>query len=491
MTLTQLGSSYLGQVLFPARVSDFKPGYVDQIVVRVGPAPTVAQQQAALDLVAKLTRSYRPVPVRIDIDTSAGPLPPGPPARRVIELREGAEPLLEVQNPSLPDAFLLITGRGEELSEQVQLFADRRVELAQAPSAAVNTAATQVPRATTVKTFAQLAMAGEVSVLGTETLYVGFDAAEFGFGQVQQAAVRILAHYTPVSGGEASVVVRAGNTVLGARRLDESGLLDMTGTIPPESIQSTVGIALQLRYLPGQRCAPLNDRMQFTLDPQSSVAVTPGSRNRGGFLMLPMGFTPEFAVALDDPNHIGYAAQAINLLAQHTAVTLQPRLSSVPDALHSGLGALVVAPGEVLAAAGLTPPMLSRGVDSVDVVGATSTDVDLNGPVGVIQAFGSGGRTVLSIEASEDWSLVDRCFEHIRAQPSRWASLTGDVVAAGPAGQTVNLTLREGGALVDEFPGEGWQWWSWATLGSVVTALLIAGGSLLRRNRLRRLKAGP
>lgn len=486
LTLGQLGSSYLGQFPNPARVADFTPGYVEEILIRTGPAPTAAQQQAALELVARLTRYYRPMPVRVEIDTASEPVPPGPLSRRVIELREGVDPGMTVRNPGLPDAVLVIAGRGAELSKQVALFADRRVELAQTPSARVTEATADVPKGAAVKTFAQLGMAGEVSVLGTATLYVGFDAGEFAVGPIQQATVHLLAHYTPVAGGEASAVVRSGNAVLGSRRLDDSGLLDITATIPPESIQSTVGIAVQLRYLPSQRCAPLNDRMQFTLDPASTVEVTAGSRNRGGFPVLPMAFTPEFTVSLDDPDYLRYAAEAINLLGQRTPVTLRPRLVPLSDAVRSGLGALVVARGEDIGRAGLKPPMLSQDADSVGIEGKTVTDVDLNGPLGVIQAFSDHGRTVLAVDATQDWSLVERCFDYIRAQPSRWASLTGDVVATGPAGGTVNLTLREGGALIDEYPGDSWKWWTWVSAAAVNVALLASAMILLRRRRTRR-----
>lgn len=485
LTLSQLGSSFLGDMPYPALVADFRPGFVEQVLIRVGPSPTVAQQQSALELVAMLTRYYRPIPVRVDIDTSSEPVSAGPPTRRVVELREGPEAGMKVLNPASPDAVLVISGRGSQLSQQVTLFADRRVELAQASSATVRAATMDAPAGTTMKTFAQLHMTGEASVLGTDNLYVGFDAGEFAVGPVQQARIRLIAHYTPVADGEASVVVRSGNTVLGSRQLDGSGLLDMTGTIPPESIQSTVGMVLQLRYLPHQRCAPLNDRMQFTLDPASTVEVTPGIRNRGGFPVLPMAFTPGFMVAIDQPDHLRYAAQAINLLGQQTAAILQPHLTSLPEAVRSGSGALVVARSEELAAGGLTPPMLSEGADAVDINGVPATDVDLSGPLGVIQAFSDRGRTVLAVDASQDWSLVDRCFDYIRAQPSRWASLSGDVVATGPAGRSVNLTLREGGALINEYPGDPWKWWTWMTVAAVTTAVLVTAAFLLWRSRVR------
>lgn len=487
VTLSQLGSTYLGQSPYPAVVADFKPGFVEQFLIRTGPVPTPAQQQAALDLVAMLTRYYRPVPVRFEIDLSSDPVPPGPPTRRIIELAETEPAGITVANPSAPEATLVISGSGSELSQQVQLFFDQRVQLAQTSSAAVKSVAVEKPQADKLKTFAQLGMTGNIAVLGNATLYIGFDAGQFAVGPIQGAKIRLRAHYTPVTGGEGSLVVRSGDSVIATRRLDESGQLDLTATVPAAAIASNVGIALDLRYLPSQRCAPLNDKMRFTVDPDSTVEVVAGTRNRGGFPVLPMAFTPNFNVAIDRPEHLGFAARAISLLGRQTAVVLQPHLASLNEASTSGLGSLIVASGEDLTRAGLKPPVRWDGPDSVVIDGAPTTDVDLNGPIGVIQAFSNGDAAILAINADQDWSLVDRCFDYIGSLPSQWASLIGDVVATGAAGRSVNLTLRQGGAAVDEDPGDSWKWWTWASLaavaGSVVTSGVLLWHRWFRRRR--------
>ena len=486
LTLAQLGSTYAGKTPYPIMVSDFMPAYLDQFLIRTGPTPSAQQQQAVLDLVAKLTRRYRPIPVHIDVDTSTGPTQPGPPTRRVIELREAIPAGLAVSNPNAPDAALVITGRGEELGRQIALFADRRFELAQSRSALVNAATADAPRSTTVMTLGQLGVSGDTSVQGTATLYVGIDVSQFAVGSVKQATLRLIGHYTPVTGGEASVVVRSGTAVLAARRLDESGRLDITGTIPAESIKSNVGVAVELRYLPSQPCAPLNDRIRFALDPASTVAVTPGTGNRGGFPALPMALTPDFDVVVDRPDHLRFAVRAINLLAQQTAATLQPRLADMATAARSGRGLLAVAPGQDLAQVGLRPTVLPGSGDAVDIGGAPQTDVNLDGPLGVVQVFSQSGRKILALSGTGDWSLVERSLEFIYALPSGWASLSGDVVATGSAGQTVSLTLREGGPLINEYPGDGWKRWTQLTT-AVAIALLVGAGAVLiwRRRRMR------
>lgn len=486
LALSQLAAAFSGPTPAPRTVADFLPGYLDQVLIRVGSAPTESQQQAALDLVAELTHLYRPMPVRIEVDSSDGPVPPArSTARRVIDIRDGGTAALKVENAGTQDAALAITGTGQELVQQVDLFADRRFSLAQTPSAATLSALEDRSQATNIKTFAQLGMTGEASVLGTSTLYAGFDVSKFALGPISHAKVHFKAKYTPVVGGEASILIRSGSTVLATHVLDESGVLDVIGDIPPESITSTIGIAMELRYSPRQECAPLNDRMTFALDPQSTVTVTPGTHNRGGFPVLPMAFTPDFDVAIGNPEHLTYAAQAINLMGQQTTVALRPKLTSFAEAASAGTGLLVVTEGSEMASAGMTPPIQPGAANTVNVNASPDTELDLGGPLGVVQAFTHNGRTVLAISGSGDWSLVADAFNYIRGLDNRWASLSGDVVATGAERQTVNLTVREGGGLINEYPGDHWKWWAWVSIAAGV-AIVIAAAVLLVVRRRRR-----
>ncbi|MFV1366036.1 hypothetical protein AAHH97_21760 [Mycolicibacterium elephantis] len=486
LALSQLAAAFSGPTPDPRTVADFLPGYLDQVLIRVGSAPTESQQQAALDLVAELTQLYRPMPVRIEVDNSGGPVPPGRSiARRVIDIRDGGTAGLKVEKPGTPDAVLAITGTGQELVQQVDLFADRRFSLAQTPSAATLSALEDRSKATNIKTFAQLGMTGEASVLGTSTLYAGFDVSKFAVGPISHAKVHLKAKYTPVVGGEASVLIRSGSTVLATHVLDDSGVLDVTGDIPPESITSTIGMAMELRYTPRQECAPVNDRMTFALDPQSTVTVTPGTHNRGGFPILPMAFTPDFDVAIDSPEHLTYAAQAINLMGQQTTVALRPRLTTFAAAATSGTGLLAVTGGSELADAAMNPPIQPGAPNTVSFNASPDTDLDLGGPLGLVQAFTHNGRTVLAISGSGDWSLVGDALNYIRGLENRWASLTGDVVATGAERQTVNLTVREGGGLVNEYPGDHWKWWAWVSLAAGA-AIVIAAVTLIVVRRRRR-----
>jgi hypothetical protein len=486
LTLSQLTNTFSGPTPNPKTVAGFLPGYLDQILINVGPNPSSSQQQGALNLVAGLTRLYRPMPLRISVTTAAKPPQASGPSSRVIDLRDNQKPGIAVENPGTPKAVLAITGAGDELLQQVDLLADRRVGLAQTDSAVVLSARTDVAQSTNIKTFSQLGMTGSASVLGTSTLYAGFDVSTFGVGPISSATVHVKARYTPINGGEGSVLIRSGSTVVATHTLDNSGVLDVTGEIPPESITSNVGMALELRYVPRQECAPVNDRMTFTLDPASTVAVTPGTHNRGGFPVLPMALTPEFDVAIDSAEHLPHAAQAINLMGQQTGVTLRPRLTTFDAAAASATPLLAVTSSDELAKANMNAPLLPSDPNTVEVNGSIATNVDLRGPVGVVQAFTDNGRTVLAVSGSGDWALVDASFDYIRGLPNRWASLTGDVVATGAANETVNLTIREGGGLLNEYPGDGWKWWAWATIALSTCAVVAAAAWVVVRRRRAR-----
>jgi hypothetical protein len=484
VTLSQLATTFVGQSPDPTAVSDFRPGYLSRFVLWVGPNPPKEVEQAALSLDAKLSSLYRPMPVRIDIDTAEQPTSVDATDTRLIVFRQDPKAGLTVLNPGTPDAALVITGQGSTMQNQVALFTDRRIDLAQSGAATVNMVIDTMKPSTSILTFGQLGMTQQTSVLGSATLYTAFDATAFGVGSIQGAQLHLIANYTPIAAGGGSVVMRSGSNQLASHTLDSSGRLDFTADVPADVISSQTGLALDIQYAPKQDCAPLSDRLTFALDPASTVSVTAGTGNRGGFPALPMALTPEFSVALGDPDSIRYAGQVINLMGQSTDTPLRPVVRPLADAVKSGAALLVVADPQQLAQSGLKAPVTPGETNSITVNGDPVTTVNLDGPLGVIQAFTDHDRPVLAISSSTDWSLVDRSFDYIRAQDNRWSSLSGDVIATGAKNVTVPLTVREGGPMAPRpVASPAWRWWIWVSAGAGVAALLAVAGLFLYRRR--------
>ncbi len=486
VTLSKLATTYTGPMPALRTVADFIPDYLDQIAIRINPEPSLDQQQAALTLVAKLTHLYRPMPVRIDVDTSATPPPAGDSrTRRTIAIRDGDQPGLAVENPGSPAAVLVISGSGAELAQQVELFTDRRFELAQTPVAAVTSVTKTVPTSTDTLSFTELGINVQTTVMGTDTVYVGVDTTKFGLGQLDGAQFRLITEYTPLTAGEGTVILRSGSDILASGILDRSGVTELSGNIPAAGITSAIGMALEIRYAPaGGECA--FGGMTFSIDPASTITVVPGAENRGGFAMLPMAFTPELDVAIQRPDQIRYAAQAINLIGRQASVPLQPSLAGLDEAAKRGTGLLAVTSGEQLQRVGLRPPLSLPGAGAVAVNGATVTDIDLGGSLGVVQAFPHNGRVVLAIDSTGGPQAADRSLDYIRSLDGGWSALTGDVVAAGDAGEVVNLSMTTRQAIAPPV-SDGWRWWTWSTLGLIAVGLpALAGIALVRRRRAQR-----
>ena len=486
VTLTKLATTYTGPAPALRTVADFLPDYLDQITIAVGPEPSLDEQQAALTLVAELTALYRPMPVRIDVDTSATPPPAGDSrTRRTISIQAGDRPVLAVENPDSPAAVLVISGSDTELTQQVELFTDRRFELAQNPTAAVTSVTKTMPTPTDTMSFAELGITAQATVMGTDTVYVGFDTTKFGVGQLDGAQFRLITEYTPVTAGEGTVIVRSGSDILASGVLDRSGVTELSGEIPAANISSTIGLALEIRYTPaGGECA--FGGMTFSIDPTSTITAVPGAKNRGGFTMLPMAFTPELDVAIERPDQIRYAAQAINLMGQQSAVTLQPTITSLDEAAKRGVGLLAVASGDQLQRVGMRSPLLMSGARAVGVNGATVTDIDPGGTLGIVQTFSHNERVVLTIDSTGSAELADRTLDSIRGLDGGWSALAGDVVATGTSGKVVNLTMAAGSALEPPVH-RGWHILTWASIALAAAALpAIAAIQLFRLRRARR-----
>ncbi len=485
VTLSKLATTYTGPMPALRTVADFIPDYLDQITILINPEPSLDQQQAALTLVAKLTHLYRPMPVRIDVDTSATPPPAGDSrTRRTIAIRDGDQPGLAAAVDSSA-AVLVISGSGAELTQQVELFTDRRFELAQTPVAAVTSVTKTVPTSTDTLSFTELGINVQTTVMGTDTVYVGVDTTKFGLGQLDGAQFRLITEYTPLTAGEGTVILRSGSDILASGILDRSGVTELSGNIPAAGITSAIGMALEIRYAPaGGECA--FGGMTFSIDPASTITVVPGAENRGGFAMLPMAFTPELDVAIQRPDQIRYAAQAINLIGRQASVPLQPSLAGLDEAAKRGTGLLAVTSGEQLQRVGLRPPLSLPGAGAVAVNGATVTDIDLGGSLGVVQAFPHNGRVVLAIDSTGGPQAADRSLDYIRSLDGGWSALTGDVVAAGDAGEVVNLSMTTRQAIAPPV-SDGWRWWTWSTLGLIAVGLpALAGIALVRRRRAQR-----
>lgn len=497
LQLSNLSTVFAGTQLPVTTIANFFAPVVERVTIYTATDADSSEQQAVLTLASAVARFYasRPLSITVVSQPRGAVPPPALGLDRAIVVETG-DPGLTVENPGAPNAYLRVSGDGEDLSKQVSLIATQLQPLAQSSAARVDQAGSAATVDGDTLTFKQLEVGGgKTDTLGTSNLQVGIQRTSLGprFDNVQ---VHLVADYTPVPAQDAaSVVVRAENIVVYRAPLDDSGLLDTTFDLDTSELDGQyIDLEIALTYTPAQPCGPLLAPMTFEIDPRSTVTMHRGGPPLGGFDAFPSEFSPDFLVALDGsgPNQLTYAARVVAAIARLSKSAITPRLVGLQTAADATSGALIVANSESVAQTSLTPPVSGDGA-VVNFALPTELQINVNDGLGSIQAFADPphNRSVVLVTTTADWTLVDPLFSYIDGPAGDWSQLTGDVLAAGAGGTPTNTAIRTADDVVEptvvSAPGS---WLSAPAVAAVVAAILAVIAVVAAILYLRRRRAG-
>jgi hypothetical protein len=490
LALSGLATVFTGTEPPVTTVADFFPAVLEHVTIYTPIDAEAAEQQSVLMLVSTLARLYRSQPLTITV-ANQGPgaiPPPAPQLSRSIVVETG-QAGLSVVNAGNPDAYLRVSGHGDELITQVSLLVNGLQTLAQVAAVRIDQPGSDSAPSGDTLTFSQLKLSGKTDVLRTSSLSVGVDRAVLGNGRFDRVQVHLLADYTPVPKDDtAAVLIRAGGVVVYRSLLDNTGVLDATFNLESQTIGRGINLDFALTYTPRETCGPLIAPITFQIDPRSTLTMHRGGPPLGGFVALPSEFSPSFMVALDgtSPNQLAYAARVVSAVARLTSRQLTPQVVDLKAAADATSGALIVASSAAIQKTSLNPPVGGDG-SAVDVALPTELRANIDHGLGSIQAFADPQRyrSVVLVTTTGGWTLVDPLFSYIDGLGGGWSQLTGDVLAAGAAGTPVNLSIRgedEGnGFLAPTPPSAGFPW---IGIGiGVGVAVVVLGAALLWRRR--------
>lgn len=489
LLVSDLSVDYAGNEPAPTTIGTFFPPVLQRVTIFAPNDADVSEQQTVLTLASALVEHYSPQPLSVVVvnqPRGAAPRPAEPLTRAVVVERGPAG--LTVSNAGTPDAYLRLSGRGDELTSQASLVVNDLQSLAQVEAARVDQpGATTVPGGDTL-TFGQLKMTGRTELIRTGNLSVSTDRAALGSGRVDSVRVHLLADYTPVADNDAAtVMVRANGTVVHTQALDASGHLDASFDLPQQTLAQRIRLEFALTYTPRQECGPMIAPLTFQIDPASSLTMKRGGPAPGGFASLPSEFSPMFYVALDgsNPNQLGYAARVVVAMARLTTVQLTPRVVDVKAAAEATEAALIVANANAIEQTSLNPPLRGK-ISAVTVDLPTQLRADINRGLGSIQVFADPprNRTVALVTTTDAWTLVDPLLDYLERPEIGWSRLTGDVLAAGAAGVPVDFSIRGDRDTSEDAQSDGHRGLQVAA-GVAVAALAVAAGILLWRRRSR------
>ncbi|MBB4852714.1 hypothetical protein HNP40_000080 [Mycobacteroides chelonae] len=433
----------------PDTIQNFFPPIAPEIDIFVDPKPTPAEQQTVLNLVAALTHRYRPAAPHFTLhaltrDQKTPTVSPDP-FRRSVVVREVGDPRIELI-PGFPVPYINITGEGERLEEQSNLFRENLIEFAQTDRTKVESFTSRPVSPPQVSTFGQIGAAGTAAALGQGKISLDLSPVLFSESQPASVNIRLIADHTPVQENEkGTLTVAYGNTALGVYELDNSGHLDTRLTIPSELAVRSTDLALSVNYQPAPgMCNARTEPMLFQVSPESTITLNrTDSGAMGGFDSLPRGFASSFQVASDnsDPEALHHAVQVVSLLQYASKAELHPVLVDLETAARDGSGAVIIAQAESVNRLGLNPPVTTTGQIS-DIEARNQALVNFPGGLASIQAFAHINRTVLLITTSGDWALLKPLFVYLADLKNGWADLKGDVLFAGAAGKPETLSIR-------------------------------------------------
>lgn len=492
LELSNLSTVFTGTEPPATTIASFFPPVLQRVTIYAPNDADASEQQAALTLVATLARLYQAQPLSVTVvgqRRGAAPPPAAQLSRAVVV--ETGDAGLSVENGGSPDAYLRVSGHGDELTTQVSLLINELQTLAQVVSIRVDQAGSQtVPTGDTL-TFGQLKLNGKTDVLRSSTLSLGVDRATLGGGRFDGVQVHLLADYTPVPKDDAAaVVIRSGGAVVYRAPLDATGVLDASFDLNGPALGQGINLDFTLTYTPHEACGPLMAPITFQTNPRSTLTLHRGGPPLGGFGALPSEFSPGFLVALDgtSPNQLAYSAQIVSAIARLTSRQLMPQVVDVKTAADATSGALIVAKSDALKQLSLNPPLSSDGT-AVDVNLPTVLRADLEDGLGSIQAFADAprNRSVVLVTTTGSWALVDPLFTYLDGLGGGWTQLTGDVLAAGAAGTVTTVAVRSSDPAAD-IPSavEGSVAWTHIALGiavAVVVAMVVIGAILWMRRR--------
>lgn len=490
VVISDLAAVLTGNEPAPTTVASFFPPVLERLTIYTPSDANAAEQQAVLALSSAVAKNYRPQPTAISVVKQPRRAAPQPAAQfsRAVVVEDG-DAGIDVVNAGRSNVYLRLTGRGDQLTDQVSLVVNRLQSLVQIPDARVDKGGTTASPAADELSFDQLGLKGSSSVLRASTLTVGFDRAVLGRGRVDGLKVHLLASHTPIASlDSATLMVNLNGQSVYTTPLTESGRVDAVFDVPDSFLGQRINLDFALTFSPRQLCSPTIAPMTFQLDPRSTVTVHRGGQAPGGFAAVPSELSPEFLVAFDgsDPNQLDYATRVVADVARLTETPLMPRVVDVMSAADSHTPALIVANSTTLKRTSMQPPIGGERSD-VEVGLADELRANIAGGLGSIQVFADQprDRTVILITTSGAWSLVEPVLGYVDQLPDGWSSLVGNVAAAGADGAVSNLSIGPADTTARS-PAAGRDWAPWIATGAALVVLAAVGLAILFRRRRRR-----
>ena len=485
--------AFAGNEKSPTTVAEFLPPVLRKVTIAIPAKPSPAETNAAVQLAAVVAArsGQSPEVAVVALPDGATALPTASATlERQIIVKDGAKKGLSLQGGPVP--ALLISGQGNELAEQVRLLDNEALQYAVSSGSAAESLPDQ-QWANDSTTLAQLNRAG--NGLRSEALWptVGIELDQTRWGHaIDGISVHVIGSYTPLPstfGGE--VTISVGGEVIDRWPVEAAGRIDRTVTVADRLLKrlTVVEVAVRTTGDPGH----CGDHLPITLRVDGGTAIRANRANPPspqGFQSFPQAVMPRILVGIgaDTFGDTARAAQIMVGLRRASGVPLTTEVTTLQDAIDSGLPAVLVSAGGWKDTSIALPFNTDHGRITVTGVDPQDQSVTLNldpeVKFGSLHAFFDGQRSLLVATSNGAPAQLDELLRYLAAEPGRWSGLNGRAVisASGQQPITVPLPPIDYSAQAPQ-PSSAANWFWWAAGGIAAVAALGAVAILMRARR--------
>ncbi|EHB56355.1 hypothetical protein MycrhDRAFT_3549 [Mycolicibacterium rhodesiae JS60] len=433
--------TFAGAEAAPATVADFLPPILRKLTVAVPANPSLAESDAAVQLVAGMVKWYGSQAPEVSIIPLADgatsiPVPSVPLERRIV-IKEGPDESISLEGTGVPQ--LLIMGPADRLTNVARLLSDGALSLAVSARVVPEklTSGRRVQPTGGVVTLAQLDQTGLNSSGVAPRVSIVIDQTKIGY-PVQGVRVHLTGTYTPMPstfGGQLTASIDGEQ--IDSWAADPSGTIDRWVDLPDRLLSRYTDLQIALNTT--GNTGGCNDFYSMNLVingssvVESSQAVPPIPQ---GFRSLPQALLPILKVG------IGSDRFADTVRAVAITRGLQ-RLSSLP--LRTSVTSFEEArngqdPAILISADGWTDKSITLPVSADDQritvqghgpdAGSTVLTLDPGVQFGSLQTVFDGHRTLLIATSNGAPNQLDELLGWLNADRSRWSQLRGPAIVA-------------------------------------------------------------
>jgi hypothetical protein len=487
--------TFSGSEPIPTTVAAFVPPVLRKLTIAVPPRPSQAESNAAVQLAAAMVTKYggqNPDIFVTPLPEGATSLPtPSAPLERQVIIKEGPTKGLSLQGPGIPS--LLVSGQGDELTNQARLLTDDSLRYALSPNAVAGPLQYRLRLAGNNTTLSQIDQAELTSVAMWPEVGITVDQARFGH-PLHGVRIRLMGSYTPVPsnmGGEVKVSIN-GRT-LDRWPADQAGIIDRAIEIPDNLLSRSTTVVVRINttgfhggcgeYLP----------IHLRIDGGTTVSVTPANPPLPpGFRSLPQTLMPRAQIGFGDADTFLDTLRAIQIvvgLQRFNPVPVITKVTSIKQAAASPDPAILISAdgwGEKS-----IPLPISSDKGRVDIEALqpdnkpTTLTLDPAMQFGSLQTVFDGKRTLLIATSNAAPQQLDELLGWLGGGPGRWSGLDGRAIISVP-GQLPVTVANEPTALIaqpDAGSGADKYSWAWWVAGGVVAAAALGALAILLSSR--------